>query len=47
MKKLAPKHLDTLFLRADVANVPFLVTKLAIKTLPCVIGFVDGTTKMK
>lgn len=47
MKKLAPKHFDTLFLRADVANVPFLVTKLAIKTLPCVIGFVDGTTKMK
>jgi hypothetical protein len=27
--------------------VPFLVTKLAIKTLPCVIGFVEGTTKMK
>ena len=27
--------------------MPFLVTKLAIKTLPCVIGFVDGTTKMK
>ncbi|KWU46714.1 thioredoxin-like protein, partial [Rhodotorula sp. JG-1b] len=47
LEKLAPKHFDTLFLRADVANVPFLVTKLAIKTLPCVIGFVDGTTKMK
>ncbi|GAA5968706.1 hypothetical protein JCM8115_003689 [Rhodotorula mucilaginosa] len=47
LEKLAPKHLDTLFLRADVANVPFLVTKLAIKTLPCVIGFVEGTTKMK
>ncbi|GAA5992050.1 hypothetical protein JCM10908_000719 [Rhodotorula pacifica] len=47
LEKLAPKHLDTLFLKADVANVPFLVTKLAIKTLPCVIGFVGGTTKMK
>lgn len=47
MQKLAPKHLDTLFLRADVANVPFLVAKLSIKTLPCVIGFVDGITKMK
>lgn len=46
-QKLAAKHLDTLFLKADVANVPFLVTKLDVKVLPCVIGFVDGVTKMK
>ncbi|GJN91495.1 hypothetical protein Rhopal_004518-T1 [Rhodotorula paludigena] len=47
LEKLAAKHTDTLFLRADVANVPFLVNKLEIKVLPCVIGFVDGVSKMK
>lgn len=46
-QKLASKHFDTLFLRAEVSNVPFLVTKLEIKVLPCVIGFVDGLSKMK
>ncbi|GAA5932255.1 hypothetical protein JCM3775_001175 [Rhodotorula graminis] len=47
LEKLAAKHTDTLFLKADVANVPFLVAKLEVKVLPCVIGFVDGVTKMK
>ncbi|BGP21537.1 GTPase inhibitor [Rhodotorula toruloides] len=47
LEKLAAKHFDTLFLKADVANVPFLVAKLDVKVLPCVIGFVDGVTKMK
>lgn len=46
-QKLASKHTDTLFIRADVANVPFLVTKLDIKVLPCVIGFVNGVSKLK
>lgn len=46
-QKLAPKHLDTLFLKAEVSNVPFLVTKLGVKVLPCVVGFVDGISKMK
>ena len=44
-QSLAPRYFSTLFLRADVANVPFLVTKLEIKVLPCVICFVDGVTK--
>lgn len=30
-----------------MANVPFLVTKLEIKVLPCVVGFVDGLSKLK
>ncbi|CEQ38844.1 SPOSA6832_00301, partial [Sporobolomyces salmonicolor] len=47
LEKLAAKHIDTLFVKADVANVPFLVTKLGVKVLPCVIGFVDGVSKMK
>ncbi|GAA5899131.1 hypothetical protein JCM5296_005752 [Sporobolomyces johnsonii] len=47
LEKLAAKHIDTLFVKADVANVPFLVTKLGVKVLPCVIGFVNGVSKMK
>ncbi|GAA5891167.1 hypothetical protein JCM6882_006445 [Rhodosporidiobolus microsporus] len=47
LEKLAAKHVDVLFVKADVANVPFLVTKLEVKVLPCVIGFVDGVSKFK
>lgn len=46
-QRLAEKHTDTLFLRADVANMPFLVNKLSVKVLPCVIGFAQGVSKMK
>ena len=42
IKALAPKHFDTRFLRINVDNAPFLVTKLKIQILPCVIAFVDG-----
>lgn len=47
LQKLAEKHVGTLFLRVNVANVPFLVTKLEIKVLPCVVGFVEGLSKLK
>ncbi|GAA5876132.1 hypothetical protein JCM16303_007033 [Sporobolomyces ruberrimus] len=47
LERLAEKHTDTLFLRADVANMPFLVNKLSVKVLPCVIGFAQGVSKMK
>lgn len=39
---LAPKHFDTRFIGVDVQNAPFLVAKLKIQVLPCVIAFVDG-----
>lgn len=39
---LAPKHLNTLFLRTSVENAPFLVNRLGVKVLPCVISFVGG-----
>jgi hypothetical protein len=39
---LAPKHFDTRFLKISVDNAPFLVTKLNVRVLPCVIAFVDG-----
>ncbi|GAA5972237.1 hypothetical protein JCM11641_002368 [Rhodosporidiobolus odoratus] len=47
LEKLAVKYPDTLFVKADVANVPFLVTKLDIKVLPCVVGFANGVSRMK
>ncbi|WVQ84870.1 hypothetical protein IAT38_007033 [Cryptococcus sp. DSM 104549] len=39
---LAPSHPHTLFARASVDDVPFLVTKMAVQVLPCVLCFVDG-----
>lgn len=42
LEALAPKHFDTRFLSINVENAPFLVTKLKIQVLPCVIAFVDG-----
>ncbi|KAL6220608.1 hypothetical protein ACLB2K_008364 [Fragaria x ananassa] len=42
LKTLALKHLDTKFIRLDAENAPFFVTKLGVKTLPCVIIFRKG-----
>lgn len=42
LKTLAPKHVDTKFVKLDAENAPFFVAKLAIKTLPCVILFRNG-----
>jgi hypothetical protein len=39
---LAPKHFDTRFIKINVDNAPFLVTKLKVQVLPCVIAFVNG-----
>lgn len=41
---LAPRHYETRFLRINVDNAPFLVTKLNIKVLPVVMPFVDGVS---
>lgn len=45
MQKLAPKYFSTRFFRVFVENVPWLVEKLGVKVLPCVICFVDGVSK--
>ena len=45
IQTLAPKFFNTRFLRVFVENVPFLVEKLGIKVLPCVICFIKGVTK--
>ncbi|KAI4381732.1 hypothetical protein MLD38_007779 [Melastoma candidum] len=42
LKSLAPRHVDTKFIKLDAENAPFFVAKLAIKTLPCVILFRKG-----
>ncbi|EIM88308.1 thioredoxin-like protein [Stereum hirsutum FP-91666 SS1] len=42
---IAPKYFHTLFIRVFVENVPFLVEKLGIKVLPCVITFMNGVSK--
>lgn len=42
LRVLAEKHFDTRFVSVNVDNAPFLVVKLGIKVLPCVIAFVDG-----
>jgi len=42
LEVLCKKHLETRFAKVDVENVPFLVEKLAVRVLPCVICFKDG-----
>lgn len=42
LQTLAQSHLETRIVRMDVQHAPFLVTKLGVKVLPCVIGFLDG-----
>ncbi|XP_059640332.1 thioredoxin domain-containing protein PLP3B-like [Cornus florida] len=42
LKSLAPRHVDTKFIKLDAENAPFFVAKLGIKTLPCVILFSKG-----
>lgn len=39
LEQLAPLHFDTRFLRINVENAPFLVTKLKVQVLPCIIAF--------
>lgn len=41
-QELAKKHFDTRFIKINVENAPFLVTKLKVQVLPCVIAFIDG-----
>ncbi|CAK5275601.1 unnamed protein product, partial [Mycena citricolor] len=45
LAKIAPKYFATRFFRVFVESVPWLVEKLGIKVLPCVICFVDGISK--
>ncbi|EAW12483.1 thioredoxin domain-containing protein [Aspergillus clavatus NRRL 1] len=42
IRALAAQHHDIRFARVDVRDTPFVVEKLSIRVLPCVIGFKDG-----
>lgn len=42
LKSLALKHIDTKFIKLDAENAPFFISKLGVKTLPCVILFRKG-----
>lgn len=42
---LAAKHFDTRFVSVNVVNAPWLVVKLGIQVLPCVIPFIDGVSQ--
>ncbi|KAI2788307.1 hypothetical protein POX_e06321 [Penicillium oxalicum] len=42
LTQLAAAHHEVRFARVDVRDTPFLVEKLGIRVLPCVIGFKDG-----
>ena len=44
LRPLAEKHFDTRFVSINVENAPFLVVKLGIQVLPCVIAFIDGVS---
>lgn len=44
-QSLASVHFDTRFVKIDVTNAPFLVAKLKIQVLPCVLAFIDGVNK--
>ncbi|KAF3925642.1 Thioredoxin [Orbilia brochopaga] len=39
---LARKHFDTMITKINVENAPFLVEKLKVQVLPCLIAWVDG-----
>ncbi|KAI9025877.1 thioredoxin-like protein, partial [Phycomyces nitens] len=47
LEKLAAKHYGTRFIRIDVQNAPFLVEKLQVQTLPCVMAWVNGYCQIK
>ncbi|CAO3630794.1 unnamed protein product [Mucor hiemalis] len=44
---LAEKYYDTRFIKIEVQNAPFLVEKLQIKVLPCVMAWVNGYAQTK
>ena len=44
---LARRHTETKFVKIDAAKTPFFVQKLAIRTMPTLIFFVDGVAKDK
>ncbi|KAK9459346.1 thioredoxin-like protein [Lipomyces oligophaga] len=47
LQALTAKHMETRFININVDNAPFLVVRLGIKVLPCVVCFIDGIEKLR
>ncbi len=44
LELLSKKHFKTKFAKIDVENAPFLITKLQVQVLPCLVAFVNGVS---
>lgn len=42
LARLAARHYEARFVRVAVEDAPFVVERLGVRVLPCVMGFVDG-----
>ena len=42
--EIAKRHWEARFIKIDVQNAPFLVVKLKVQVLPCVVCFVEGVS---
>jgi len=42
LKKIAPAHTETRFVKLDAEKAPFFIQKLSIQTLPTLVLFEDG-----
>lgn len=47
LEQLARKHPEARFIKINVLNAPFLVARLNIRVLPCVIGWTDAYAQLK
>lgn len=42
LEKIAPRHIETKFIKIDAEKAPFFVQKLIIRTMPTLVCFVEG-----
>jgi len=42
LQEMASRHFETKFIKINVEKAPFLVDRLKVQVLPCVLSFVDG-----
>lgn len=47
MRILAPKHLQTKFIKLNAERAPFFITKLSVRVLPTVVVFHEGVAKSR
>ncbi|CDS07021.1 hypothetical protein LRAMOSA09544 [Lichtheimia ramosa] len=47
LEKLAKQYYNTRFIKINVMNAPFLVEKLQVRVLPCVMAWLDGYAQIK